>query len=300
MNPITRNLIRAAGRGLWPFWSDEHYIKELWKLCMETELNLAHPVSFNEKLQWLKLHDRRKQYSIMADKYRVRQFIAEQIGKEYLIPLLGVWEKASDIDFDKLPRQFVLKCNHNSGLGMYICKDKSKIDKEKVLRELSKGLRENYFYRWREWVYKDIPRKIICEQYMVDDKDIDGKGLVDYKFYYFSGEPRFLYVSQGLDVHETARIRFLTIDWKFAPYGRTDYKEYEELPPKPSGYQTMLDIARKLSSGTTFLRVDLYEINGRIYFSELTFYPGAGFTKYKNATDDIEIGAMMKIPCDKE
>ena len=295
-NPFTRNILRVAGRGLWPFWSDERYLQELWKFHIGTELNLTTPVSFNEKLQWLKLHDRKPQYVIMADKYKVRRYIAERIGKEYLIPLLGVWKRPEEIDFRSLPSQFVLKCNHNSGLGMCICKDKSKINEKKVIKGLKKGLRDNYFYHGREWPYKDIPRRIIGEKFMVDSRDEDGRGLIDYKFYCFNGEPKFLYVSQGLDVHETARIRFLTLDWEFAPYARCDYKEYETLPPKPAGYEKMLEIARILSAETIFLRVDLYEINGQIYFSELTFYPGAGFTIYKHDTVDMEIGSLLKLP----
>ena len=160
--------------------NDEEYLKKAFKLNMGKELNLDNPQTFNEKLQWLKLHDRKSEYTIMVDKYLARDYIAKTIGEEYLIPLLGVWDSPDEIDFDALPDQFVLKCNHNSGLGMCICKDKSKLDIEKVKKELQKGLNENYYLHRREWPYKDVPRKIIAEKYMVDES---GTELKDYKFF---------------------------------------------------------------------------------------------------------------------
>lgn len=293
---ISRNIVRIARHGLWPFWSDELYLLELWRIRMGTELNLQNPISFNEKLQWLKLYDRNPQYTIMADKYKARQFVVDRIGEQYLIPLIGVWNRPKEIDFDKLPDQFVLKCNHNSGVGMYICRNKNEIDRKRIIRELNKGIQENYYNYNREWCYKDIPRKIICEAYMEDEKDLDHRGLVDYKFFCFDGKPRFLYVSQGLENHKTARMCFLTLDWTFATYARSDYKEYENLPDKPSRYEEMVEIAKILSEGVPFLRVDLYEINGKIYFSEMTFFPCSGFIKWKNSVSDYEIGAMLTLP----
>ena len=153
----------------------------MYKASTGKELNLIQPETFNEKLQWLKLHDRKPEYTIMVDKYRVREYIAKTIGEQYLIPLLGVWDSPEEIDFEALPDQFVLKCNHNSGLGMCICKDKSKLNIEKVRRELKKGLADDYYSFTREWPYKDVPRKIICEKYMTDS----GDQLSDYKVHNF-------------------------------------------------------------------------------------------------------------------
>lgn len=276
------------------FLSDEIFLKAKFKLKLGTELDLENPQTFNEKLQWLKLYNRRPEYTMMADKYRVRDYIREKIGEEYLIPLLGVWDNPDEIDFDALPDQFVLKCNHNSGKGMCICKDKSKLDTAAVKKELREGLAQDYYLTCREWPYKDVPRKIICEKYMEDTQSRNG--LVDYKFYCFNGEPKFLYVSEALDNHTHARISYLTLDWTFAPYGRTDYASYENLPCKPLHYDTMLKFCRTLSSGLPFVRVDLYEINHRIYFSELTFFPGGGFTPYRNSEHDSEIGNMLTLP----
>ena len=181
-NPRYRFLINA-GLGKYNKMPDEEYLKKMYYATMGKQLNLDNPQTFNEKLQWLKLHNRKDIYTVMVDKYLVRDYIKEKLGEEYLIPLLGVYDKPEDIDFDKLPNQFVLKCNHNSGLGMYICKDKSKLTKrdfKKIRKELSRGLKEDYYLSGREWPYKNVPRKIICEQYMVDSET---KDLYDYKFF---------------------------------------------------------------------------------------------------------------------
>ena len=155
--------------------NDEEFLRKAFKLNTGDELNLANPQTFNEKLQWLKLYDRKSEYTVMVDKYLVRDYIAKEIGEEYLIPLIGVWDSPDDIDFDALPNQFALKCNHNSGVGMCICKDKSKLDIAKVKAELAKGLKQDYYLCHREWPYKDVPRKIIAEKYMVDESGTDLK-----------------------------------------------------------------------------------------------------------------------------
>ncbi len=272
--------------------SDEKFLKTKFHLAMGKKLDLENPQTFNEKLQWIKLYDRNPLYTKLVDKYLVRDYIKEVLGEEYLIPLIGAWDSPDEIDFDALPDKFVLKCNHNSGLGMCICKDKSKLDIEKVKEELRKGMAQDYYLTQREWPYKDVPRKIIAEEFMIDNS---GVGLRDYKFFCFNGEPKFLYLSEGLDNHDTAAISFLTLDWKQASYERCDYKPFKVLPEKPSQFDKMVEIAKKLSSGFDFLRVDLYEINGRVYFSELTLFTGAGFTPFKDEASDYEIGSMLKL-----
>jgi len=166
--------------GFYRNWSDEKFLTYAYLKTMGKSLDLENPKTFNEKLQWLKLHNRKPEYTIMVDKYRVRDYVADKLGEEYLIPLLGVWDDPDDIEFDALPDQFVLKCNHNSGLGMCICKDKSKLDISMTRVRLRKGLQEDYFTRNREWPYKDVPRKIIAEKYMVDEGLNE---LRDYKFF---------------------------------------------------------------------------------------------------------------------
>lgn len=283
-----------AVKGCFDRLPDERFLRLQFRAQLGRWPELEHPQTFNEKLQWLKLHDRRPEYSMMVDKYRVRDYIREKIGEEYLIPLLGIWDAPDEIDFDALPDQFVLKCNHNSGKGLCICRDKSRLDIEKVKAELRQGLAQDYYLTGREWPYRDVPRKIICEKYMEDYQSKNG--LVNYKFYCFNGEPRFLHVSEAVDNHACAKVSYLTLDWEFAPYERTDYAPYKNLPRKPLHYNTMLDFCRKLSEGVPFLRVDLYEINYKIYFSELTFFPGSGFTPYRNPEHDSDMGSMLTIP----
>lgn len=290
--------------GLFNMTDDEKYLSRKYQLIMHKSLCLHPPVTFNEKIQWIKLYDRRPEYTMFVDKYRVREYIKKKLGEEYLIPLLAVYNTPDEIDFDVLPNQFVLKCNHNSGLGMCICRDKSQLDKEKVIKELRKGIKENFYLKNREWPYKDVPRKIICEQYMTNKGDSDNTsisiGLTDYKFYCFNGEPQYLYVSQGLENHSTARLSFLTLDWQFANFGRTDYMPFSHLPPRPFCLDKMIQIARELSAGIPFLRVDLYVIDGKIYFGELTFSPCAGFMPFDPPEADTWIGRKLVLPIEEK
>lgn len=282
-------------RGFYNSMDDEKYLKRKFKSVTGKELNIETPTTFNEKLQWLKLNNREDVYTVMADKVAARDFVAEKLGEEYLIPCIGVWDNADDIDFDKLPDKFVLKCNHNSGVGMCICKDKSKLDIEKVKNELKKGMAQDYYITNREWPYKNIPRKIIAEQFM-ENKEEGIEGLRDYKFYCFDGNVDYLYISEGLDDHHTAKISFVTTDWKLADFKRTDYANFTNLPEKPKKFDEMLSIAKELSKGFPFLRVDLYEINGKIYFSEFTFFPCSGYMPFEPEEWDYKFGEFIKLP----
>ena len=257
--------------------------------------NLKSPKTFNEKLQWLKLNDRREVYTEMVDKYEAKEYVSRLIGEEYVIPNLGVWDSPEQIDFDTLPQSFVLKWNHDSG-SVIVCKDKSRLDRAAVVERLAKYKDHNGYWYGREWPYKNIKPKIIAEQFL----DAGDEGLIDYKFYCFGGEPRFLYVSKGLENHETASISFLTLDWKFAPYERTDFKPFSELPQKPSRFDQMVKLAKILSEGHDFLRVDLYQVEERIYFSELTFYPCAGYMPFANPEHDLEVGQMLTLNTKKQ
>lgn len=277
---------------LW-WMPDKPYLQLYYLTKLKKVLHLKNPQSFNEKLQWLKLYDRKKIYTTMVDKYEAKRYVAERIGEEYIIPTLGVWERVEDIDFDALPSKFVLKCTHDSG-GLIVCRDKSKLDLEKTKKILRKSLRNDFYIEAREWPYKNVKRRIIAETYMEDESQ--KKGLIDYKFYCFDGKPQFLYISKGLEDHANASISFLNLDWSFADFQRSDYKGFEELPEKPAGYETMLKLAERLSAGFSFLRVDLYEIGGKIYFSELTFTPCGGTMRFAPAEWDDEIGKMFTLP----
>lgn len=255
--------------------------------------NLKNPKTFNEKLQWLKLHDRKPEYTVMVDKHLVKKYVADKIGEEYIIPTLGVWKKATDIDFDSLPDQFVLKWNHDSG-SIVVCKDKNTLDRESAIKKLSGKETHNGFLYGREWPYKNIEPCIIAEQYLEDEET---KELRDYKFYCFGGKPKFLYVSRGLGGdHKDAEISFYDLNWKKAAFQRGDFKAISVVPKKPERFDEMIQLASVLSENTPFLRVDLYEVNGKIYFSELTFFPCSGFMPFDPPEWDEKIGEMLILP----
>lgn len=279
--------------GVGKFLSDRTCLALKYRAHLGKKLDLKDPKTFNEKLQWLKLYDRKPVYTQMVDKYEAKSYAAERIGEEYIIPTLGVWDRAEDIDFDALPNQFVLKCTHDSG-GLVICRDKSQLDIEGAKKKLNKALKNNFYYSFREWPYKNVKPRIIAECYMSDENQ--QKGLTDYKFYCFAGVPKFLYVSTGLENHATAHISFLNLDWTFAPFQRTDYEGYAQLPPKPKNFEKMIRIAEELSRGIPFLRVDLYEINGNVYFSELTFCPCAGLMEFNPPQWDEKVGQWLELP----
>ncbi len=273
-------------------FTDKFYLKHRFRVELGKKLDLKHPKTYNEKLQWLKLYDRRPEYCKMVDKYEAKQYVAEKIGAEYVVPNFGVWERFEDIDFDALPKQFVLKCTHDCG-GLVICKDKSKLDIDAARAKINHCLKRNYYWTSREWPYKNVPPRIIAEKYIGEGFS---NGLIDYKFYCFDGKVRFLYVSEGLEDHATAQISFLTKEWEFAEFQRLDYETHATLPEKPEHYDKMLQLAEQLSVGHTFLRVDLYEVQGQIYFSELTFTPCSGYMPFEPKEWDEKIGGWIKLP----
>lgn len=274
---------------------DKQYLKILYRLRMRKKLHLDNPVTFNEKLQWLKLYDRHPEYTAMVDKYEAKRYVADRIGDEHIIPTIDVWERFEDIDFDLLPNQFVLKCTHDSG-GLVICTDKSHIDIDAVRKKVNKALKCKFFYVGREWPYKNVKPRIIAEKYMVDgDESEYDIGLTDYKFFCFNGEPKFLYVSKNLTNHTYARISFASLDWKLAPFYRNDYQPFEELPNKPKCLEEMIYLAKKLSQGIKFLRVDLYEVDGKVYFSELTFSPCNGLFPFEPPEWDYKLGELINL-----
>lgn len=289
MNSPSKRIIQSLSKGI----PDELYLKLLYKRTLGRELKLNPPESFNEKIQWLKLHDRKPLYTQIVDKYEAKKYVANIIGGDYIIPTFGVWKKFDDVDFDSLPNEFVLKCTHDSG-GLVICRDKERLNIEEARRKINRSLARNYYWYGREWPYKNVEPRIIAEQYMQDD-DSKANSLIDYKFYCFNGNPEFLYISKGLENHKTARISFVTLDWQFANYKRKDYQGFDVLPKKPKNFDKMIKVCKQLSQGFPFLRVDLYEINGRIYFSELTLSPCTGMMPFEHIEDDYKIGELLNI-----
>ena len=278
--------------GFYKSMDDKKYIEKLFKASMGFPLNLDNTKTFNEKLQWLKLYNRKPEYTTMVDKYKVRDYIADKIGEEYLIPLIGVWDNSDDIGFDSLPNQFVLKCNHNSGLGMCICKDKSKLDINNVKKDLQKGLEQDYYLTGREWPYKNVPRKIIAEKYMEQE---DGKDLRDYKFYCFDGKAKVVGIYQDRNTHKETTGDFFDMDFNWLDF-TFNMPNAKIKPSKPNQFDKMIEIAEILSEGIPHVRVDLYLSNNKIYFGELTFFDGSGFDKIEPIEWDYKLGGWIKLP----
>ena len=282
-------------KGSFKFLNDTSYLKLQFYLKMGEKLNLKNPQTYNEKIQWLKINDRKKIYTKMVDKYEVKKYVANIIGENYIIPTLGIYNNFNEINFDELPNQFVIKCTHDSG-GLIICRDKTKLDINEVSKKINYYLNRNYYYLGREWPYKEVKPRIIIEEYM---EDKNSKNLKDFKFYCFNGEPKYLYVSEGLENHKTARMEFFDMNFNSAPFSREDYKVFENKPQKPINFEKMKKLSKILSSGIPFLRVDFYEINGKIYFGELTFSPCSGFMKVSPKIYDKILGEMIILPKEK-
>lgn len=271
---------------------DKLFLKLKYRHNIGIKLNLNNPKTFNEKLQWLKLYDRKPEYTTMVDKYRVRDYIAEKIGKEYLIPLLGVWENPDEIDFDSLPNQFVLKCNHDSG-GLSICRDKKTFDVNIAKKKLKKSLKTNYYYSGREWPYKNVPRKIIAEKYMVDD--LNSNEFTDYKFFCFNGYVDCVMVCLDRNSGDP-KFYFFDKDWKLKRLNKRGKEAPKDFTiPKPECIDDMFDIASRLSEGFPFVRVDLYQSYGKIYFGEMTFYPDSGFDNNILKESDDYLGNLIDL-----
>lgn len=281
-----------AFNGFFHHMSDEEYICKMYKASLGKNLNLEHPYTFNEKLQWLKMNDRRAEYTTMVDKYLVRKYIAETIGDQYLIPLIGVWDSPEEIDFDSLPNQFVLKCNHNSGLGMCICKDKTKLDIKKVKRDLKRGLAEDYFYIGREWPYRNVNRKIICEKYMTDGDD----QLSDYKIHNFNGIPRAILVCRDRFKESGLTEDFFSENWNHLDISRPGHPNSLQVIPRPAELEEMLYLSRILSKTIPFVRTDFYTIHGKVYFGEITFYPASGLERFEPESIDKQFGEWLELP----
>ena len=266
------------------------YLKCEYYYHMGRKLNLKNPTTFGEKLQWLKLHDHNPIYHTMVDKYVVKEYISNVLGSDYVIPLLGVWDKAADIEWDKLPNQFVIKATHCGGGGaVFICKDKNSFDKEKVSKRLQVLLDKIDMYgRNGEWAYKGIPHRIIAEKYM---EDTNGQ-LNDYKILCFNGDPQIVIVDA--DRYIKHKRNFYDRQWNIIPI-ESDCEPIGESVMKPDNLEDMLEIARKLSKDIPFVRVDLYNVKGAIYFGELTFYPWGGFISFKPDKYNDELGALIQL-----
>lgn len=279
-------------------WNDDVFLCLKFRIIMGKKLNLKNPLTFSEKLQWLKLYDHRPEYTIMADKVKAKEYVAKIIGEEHIIPTIGVWNTPEEIDFDALPNQFVMKCNHNSGLGMFICKDKSKVTPQKweeVKAGLKKGLAEDYYMHGREWPYKNIPRRILAEKFIQDDSSED---LKDYKIFCFNGEPKIIEVDYNRFVNHKRKL--YDIDWNELNFTIKFPSDENVVFDRPCKLQEVIAFSKRLSENLPFVRVDFYITTKSIYFGELTFYHGSGFEKIVPGKYDRILGDMIKLKIDIE
>lgn len=287
-----KDLIYPLGyNGFLNWMSDSMYLKLLFKSLMGYKLDLKNPVTFNEKLQWLKLHDRKNEYIGLVDKIEAKHIVGGIIGSDHIVPIIKIWKNAKQIDFDSLPNQFVLKCNHDQG-SVIIVRNKEDIDKKKIVKFLTKCLKKNPYPGTREYPYKKIKPMVFAEKLL-------DANIVDYKFYCFHGEPLFLYCSKGLTEDHSLKIDFFDMEWNLMPFYRTDYNRLGKIP-KPKKLGEMIKIAKELSKSIPFVRIDLFEVNDVVYFSEFTLYPASGFMPFVPNEYDKIIGDYLVLPMNKK
>ncbi len=286
-------LFLTLGHREWFNWmDDETYLKLSFRARMGKSLNLKNPQTFSEKLQWLKLYNRQPIYTKLVDKYEVKPIVAKQIGEKYIIPTLGVWDKFDDIDFSELPDQFVLKCTHDSG-GLIVVKDKAKLDIDKARTKINRCLAHSFYWGMREWPYKDVKPRIIAEQYMEDTKTGE---LRDYKFFCFDGEVKALFIaSDRMAKGEETKFDFFDENYKHLPF-TNGHPNADILPEKPVCFEEMKRLAAKLSKGIPHVRVDFYEVDGKVYFGEMTFFHWSGMTPFVPEEWDYRFGSWIKLP----
>lgn len=294
---ILKPLRSFAWSGILNWLDDEKYLKLIYFLDLGRKLDLKNPKTFSEKLQWLKLYDRKPEYTAMVDKYEVKKIIANIIGKQYVIPTLGVYDRFKDINFEKMPKKFVIKCTHDSG-GLVICKDKDRLDVNAARRKINKALRRNYFWSGREWPYKDVKPRIIVEKYMEDSKTHD---LKDYKFFMFGGKIGCVLVDCDRFTNHTRAI--YDPNWKRMKFTETYPTDYSVEQDCPKNFKKMISLVKKLVNAIgnpPHVRIDLYEVDGKIYFGEITFFHGSGFSKFDPPEWDKKLGDMIELTRERQ
>lgn len=279
---------------LFSWMPDELNLKFWYKYNFGKKLDLKNPNTFNEKLQWLKLYNRKDEYVQMVDKYEVKKYVAGIIGPQYIIPTLGVWNSFDEIEFEALPDQFVLKCTHDSG-GLIICKEKEKVDWKSAKKKIQRCLKRNYYWVGREWPYKNVQPRIIAEAYMQDVKTRD---LKDYKFFCFNGKPKYCQVIGDRSKNES--MDFFDMNWSLQPFTKKTFAgvefPHDSSLRKPICFDEMVHIVGKLAVGIPMSRIDLYEINNKVYFGEITFFPNSGlFNQFSPVEWDVKLGRMISL-----
>ena len=292
---IIRNpssLISMLGEhGLLNWMPDKTYLSLWSSSCLGYKVNIDNPRTFCEKLQWLKLHDRNPLYTQLVDKYEVRKFVAEKIGEEHLIPLLGgPWDSVDEIDFDALPSQFVLKTTHDCG-GIVICTNKGSFDREAAKAKLAKHLKRKYYCGNREWPYKNVKRRILAEKLLEVES---GNDINDYKFFCFNGKVEFMKID--FDRRTYHRANYYDRNFTLLKFGETAYPpDFEREVSKPKCFDKMIGLAEKIARDFKFVRIDFYEVKGKVFFGEATFYPSSAVGKFTTPTADSDIGNLLEL-----
>ncbi len=274
--------------------SDKLYLKIRYRLEMGKPLDLNNPKTFTEKLQWLKLYNRCPEYTIMVDKFAVKDYVVNLVGKDYVIPTLGCWNTPDEVNFDCLPEQFVLKTtNGGGGGGVVICRDKATFNRKRAIDRLNKSLKSDIYRTMKEWPYKNVAKRILAEKYM-EESTAPQTELSDYKFYCFNGIPKLVMVSTGRFSNELC-FDYYDMSWKkLSLVWDKPNSNYNHL--KPECFDEMVMLCEKLSKDIPHVRVDLYVINNRPYFGELTFFDASGFSHFEDEKWNYCLGEMIKLP----
>jgi hypothetical protein len=271
----------------------EQNVKRTFKNHFGYDLDLNNPKTFSEKMQWLRIYDNTPLKTRLADKYLVREWVKEKIGAEYLMPLLGVYENFNEIDFDKLPNRFFIQCNHGCGYNITV-KDKSALNIQEAGGKINRWMSENFAYQYGELHYKDIKRKIVVSKYL-ENMDDD---IYDYKYFCFNGKPKYiLYVRDRKS--GILRNAFYDLDWnkqEFIYAVANKIERYEQNIDPPKNFEKMTEIAKILAKEFIHVRIDFYNIDGKIYFGEMTFTTAVGHLHFKPKEWDLKLGEMMKLP----
>ena len=294
---------RAIGRSILRYCRcllpDKFYVTWMYYFQTGKRLNLNAPHSFSEKLQWLKLYNRRLEYTTMVDKYAVKEYVAKIIGQEYIIPTIGVWDSPEEIAWDDLPKQFVLKTTHGGGnKGVIVCIDKDKLDKEATVRKLKSSLKTDLYKQLAEWPYKNVRRRIIAEEYLSDGCEVENEtiphDLIDYKFLCFNGKPLCCMVVSNRRTNKS--YDFFDNEWNHIPIQLQNFPNAVTKPVKPHHHKAMLSLAAKIAAGHPHLRVDFYEAEGKVYFGEITFFTLSGYNTINPEEWDIKFGNYIQLP----
>lgn len=272
--------------------SDSLYLRLMYYFQTGKLLHLKHPKTYNEKLQWLKLYDRRPEYTTMVDKYAAKGYVADIIGQEYIIPTLGVWDSPEKIAWDELPAQFVLKTTQGGGSkGVVICRDKSLLNREETIKRLRSAMKQDMYKNWREWAYKGVKPRVIAEEFLSDGDE--NNSIKDYKFYCFNGKP--LYCGVYSDRWGNKGADYFDMEWSHLPFTRRDVPFAKHTPARPQHFETMCQLSTLLSASHPHIRVDFYEVNDKVFFGELTFYTASGYGQFFPAQWDEVWGSMLDL-----